>query len=146
MGVPPLKTYSGVAATPERKMTVLVRDGGGKHSGHQRKLAHHYVFSKDGFNWGFDKYGPSELARSLLLDAFGQEDCPSFPEKCQCISTWVEPTYEAFKSDIITKMERDQDWKLEQLTVCEWVFDYMRGQEGISELESEANQLEGSPR
>lgn len=136
----PLKTYQGTAPKKDRKLSVLVLATGNRNP---RKLTHHYRHSKDGFNWGYDQHGPSELARSLLLDAFGVEECPSSPDKCKCDSGWVEPTYHAFKSDVITKMARDEDWHLDQVTVCEWVFDYMKS-DGLTDLAT--GFLEGSPR
>lgn len=115
-----LKTYHGLAATEDHASTVTVRDRRSP-----KKLGHHVRHSPTGFNWGYGGSGPADLARSLLFDAFGQPECPPFPSECECRSKWVDSTYQAFKSDIVSKLTQDQDWKLVQMEVCEWVFDYL---------------------
>jgi hypothetical protein len=114
----PMKTYYGVPKESGGGI-VTVRDKGG----HSTFLAHHVRHSPDGFNWGYGGSGPIELARCLLLDAFGTTRCPSYPEQCRCGNEWAEANYQGFALDVLSKMEQSEDWKLGQLTVCEWVFD-----------------------
>lgn len=39
----------------------------------QRRLEHHVRHSPDGFAWGYGGSGPADLARSILIDALGDE-------------------------------------------------------------------------
>lgn len=117
-----MRTYYGHAATEERPATVFARDDRGP-----KPLAHHLRHSPTGFNWGYGGSGPAELARCILLDAFGVRECPAADgDECQCASSWVEPSYQAFKSDTIAKLVQDEDWKLLQQDVIDWDFDYLR--------------------
>lgn len=118
-----MRTYFGHAPTEERASVVFVRDVRGP-----KPLVHHIRHSPTGFNWGEGGEGPADLARSILFDSFGIYECPASPEECQCESLWVEPTYQAFKSDVVSKLEAGEDWKLLQQDVTDWTFDYL-GQE-----------------
>ena len=114
-----LKTYYGVT-----------KEGGGgivsiRNKGRHSPLTHHVRYSPDGLNWGHGGPGSNELARCLLLDAFGTTGCLDSPGPCGCSNEWAEANYLAFSNDIISKLEKDKDWKLEQLQICEWVFDNM---------------------
>ena len=119
LGRDTLKTYYGHAATTERPASVMVRDQ------RPQALAHHVRHSPTGFNWGYGGSGPSELSRCILLDSFGITECPFAPKECQCQSSWVEPTYQGFLSDVVSKLAKDEDWKLYQQDIADWVFDYL---------------------
>lgn len=114
-----LKTYYGHAATAERPASVIVR------AKKSKMLVHHIRHNPTGFTWGYGGSGPSELSRCILLDSFGTEECPSAPKECQCQNTWVEPTYQGFLSDVVSKLAKDKDWKLYQKDITDWVFDYI---------------------
>lgn len=114
-----MKTYHGYAATKEHAAQVVVRNGS------LRKLEHHVRHSPTGFSWGFGGSGPGDLARCILLDTFGMIDCPDAPKECQCESKWVEPAYHAFKDDVVAKLSQESDWKLQQVDVANWVFDFL---------------------
>lgn len=114
-----LKTYHGSVATKDFKPMVNVR------TDRLKKLAHHVIFSPNGFSWGEDSLGSTELARCILLDAFGIEQCPDSPEPCSCDVGWVQESYAAFSDEIIAKLDEKQDWKLDQVFVVDWTFDYL---------------------
>lgn len=117
-----MKIYYGHAATQERPNYVTVRP----EPGNKTALTHHVRHSLDGYGWGYGGSGPADLARSILLDSFGQEQCPDGPGECQCKSLWVEPTYQAFKGDVIANLSQNEDFKLSQASVMDWVFDYLQ--------------------
>jgi len=113
-----LKTYYGI----------LKGDGGFvsvRNKGRAANLSHHVMHSPDEFTWGSGGPGTIELARCLLFDAFGISICPDYPNSCECRNEWVEPNYQGFMSDVISKLVKGESWKLEQLEICEWVFDNM---------------------
>lgn len=114
-----LKTYHGSVATKNYSAMVNVR------TDRLKKLTHHVIFSPDGFSWGGDSLGSTELARCILLDAFGAEQCPSLPEPCLCEIGWVDEAYTAFNDEVISKLDGKQDWKLDQVFVVDWTLDYL---------------------
>lgn len=99
-------------------------------------LTHHFRHNPDGFAWGDDGLASTELARSLLLDAFGHRTCPAFPHLCQCTEqdpsdldshkAWVEAIYGDFCDKVIAELPQGEDWKLTQLAVMDWAFDRLR--------------------
>lgn len=117
-----LKSYHGYAASGEAiTARILVRTRGGK----TLLLNHHRVFSENGMTWGDASDGTLDLARSILLDALGQTECPGYPELCECDIERVEEAYDPFHSDMISPFQSDRDWKLTQNEVLDWVFDYL---------------------
>src|SRR3954465_5843110 len=100
-----LRTYHGHGPTRERDAEVMVRGE------RLEVLTHHYRHSPDGFAWGDDSLGSSELARSLLLDGFGHRTCPTYPLLCRCTEPdvrdsdshkeWVEAIYGDFCDKVI---------------------------------------------
>lgn len=66
------------------KRYILERETGGdisfwveeNETGHQSPLRHHVRHSPDGMNWGYGGSGPSDLARSILIDYLGMHDTP----------------------------------------------------------------------
>jgi hypothetical protein len=42
-------------------------------------LAHAVRHSPDGFNWGYRGSGPSDLARSVLMECLGEDPPPALP-------------------------------------------------------------------
>lgn len=61
-------------------------------------LPHHVYHSPDGFSWGYNGSGPSELARCLLWDVLGEE-----PEK---------RLYFDFRDDVIAHFPSFAFWTL----------------------------------
>ena len=110
------RTYYGHSTTTAYPADVMVR--GNK----LKKLTHHFRHSP-GFYIG--PGAPEELARCILLDSFGFIECPDSPGVCQCESHWVEPSYQAFKTDVVSKLTPEEDWKLFQRDVINWVFDHL---------------------
>lgn len=113
-----VKSYHGYAGNDVHKPLIMVR------TRTLTTLDHHVRHSPDGFNWGYAGSGPADLARSILLDAFGFKPCASYPKECACKAKWVEPCYQEFKDVFIAPLKQDTDWKLEQAPIMDWVFDY----------------------
>ena len=97
-------------------------------------LRHHVKHSPTGMEWGYAGSGPSDTARSILIDVFGEY---SKCEMCNGRSrTWtdclapgcggthitprIESKYQAFKFDVISRLDKDE-WLLEESTVHEWL-------------------------
>lgn len=121
-----MKTYHGDAATE----TVTVED----HStGVVSRLPHYVRHSPDGFLWGYGGSGPAELARCLIIDALGSAawehgernaagDTPNGPfQTYGVVSSLVELTYQAFKEQVIARLDRHKDWTLTQNRVLTFV-------------------------
>jgi hypothetical protein len=124
-----VKTYIGRSGLGGP--TVLVEEDGAT-----RPLPHHVRHSPDGFNWGYGGSGPSDLARSLLIDFFGQEaDCPECERSGQLedepghmTSCWecggdgfkLPVGYQDFKFQVIAGLP-SAGWTLSEEKVAEWV-------------------------
>lgn len=120
-----LRTYFGRMPQNGRGKEVQVRESS------LQTLVHHVRHSPTGFEWGSAGAGPSDLARSILLDAFGTRECPTRPERCECESDWVEPAYGEFRDLVIANLDKDQDWKLQQGWIIDWVFDFMAAERAV---------------
>lgn len=116
-----MRTYYGFAATQDLESNVTVRD-----SRSPKQLTHHLRHSPGGFTWGKDSQGCSELGRCILLDSFGSRSCPDAPGDCKCNLKWVEPYYQAFGGDVISKFSESEDWHLSQVEVLDWTFDHLK--------------------
>lgn len=121
-----MKQYYGHAATPERSTYVTARDRGGP-----EVITHHVRHSPTGFEWGYSGEAPSDLARSLLLDAFSVVSCPTAPEDCRCENRWVEASYGAFRDKVIAAFTKEEDWRYTQGSALDFVFDYTSDLEHI---------------
>lgn len=118
-----MKSYYGHAATEASPASVTVREGNQR----ARMLAHHNRHSPTGFEWGYSGQGPSDLARCILLDAFGTGPCPAVePAVCSCENVWVDTSYPAFRDAVIANRTQDDDFRLDQTWVIDWVFDYIK--------------------
>ena len=113
-----MRTYYGYSPMNVRGQEVMVRYKT------LQKLPHH-VRHADSFTWGYGGSGPRELARCILLDAFGISSCPDNPNECRCTSKWVEPAFAAFAENFLAKYSEDEDWKISQRDVVDWVFDFL---------------------
>lgn len=122
-----MKDYYGSPANDEGVGggTVVVRPRGGSHR--PMTLTHHYRHSIDGFNWGYSGAGPSDLSRSLILDAFGVQECLAAPALCECVNPWADPSYTFFRDNVVAHLDQAQEFKLSQGTITDWVFDYIKG-------------------
>jgi hypothetical protein len=69
------------------------------------ELANHGQWSDD-FEWGYGGGGPASLARSILWDVFGGQPT--------ALAT------QAFKWDVVARLERDDDWSLTEPAVRAW--------------------------
>lgn len=127
-----MKAYNGNASTKDRPLSVTVRDEKGA-----KILAHHLRHSPTGYNWGYGGSGPSELARCILLNAFGTDVCPDAPQECRCENSWTEASYPAFRDSVIAGLKQDEDWKLHQEWIMDWVFDYVDAEAEVIRDETE---------
>lgn len=62
--------------------------------------------SPDGFSWGYQGSGPSQLALALLLEAMGWEDALMY--------------YQEFKRDVISGLPK-HDFSLPATTIFTWI-------------------------
>jgi hypothetical protein len=69
-------------------------------------LAHAVRHSPDGFNWGYRGSGPSDLARSVLMECLG-EDPPQL--------------YHAFKEHFIAPLQQDAAWQIDEAAIRQWL-------------------------
>lgn len=103
-----MKVYRGYRE--ERgEATVTVSDGTV-----ERPLGHVMRHSPDGFEWGYDGSGPTELARCLLIDLLGVED----------VHGELSVSYHDFRSDVIARLPRDEyglAWELRADQVQAWI-------------------------
>ena len=60
-------------------------------------------FTADGFEWGYDGTGPSQLAFAILADFFGDE-------------YKALKSYKLFRDQVIAEISEDE-WKLESSTI-----------------------------
>jgi hypothetical protein len=75
-------------------------------------LVHYVRHSPDGFNWGYEGSGPTDLAECILADTVGKE-------------MLLRPEiYQQFKRDIISPIVEDE-WCLPQEVVKDWYDDYL---------------------
>lgn len=68
--------------------------------------------SPDGFSWGYGGSGPSDLARSILWDHLEKEPGSAM--------------YQAFKWDVIAKLDMEANFVLTAEQVASWVAEWMR--------------------
>lgn len=112
-----MKTYRG-----------YVEDGKARVTGRSTKspwsIAHHKKHSDADLNWGTDENLGKDLARSILLDAFGVMTCNDI--ECFCESKWVEQVYEKFYTDVVSKLVANEEWRIKQSEVCDFAFDTLR--------------------
>lgn len=64
--------------------------------------------SPDGFEWGYEGSGPSQLALAILCD-FIQNDSVALQ------------LYQDFKRDVIAKLEQGKDWVISGAEVQKWI-------------------------
>lgn len=87
------------------------------------RLAHHRKFAQADavLNWGDDEGLSRDLARSILLDAFGVTTCNDI--ECLCESKWVEPVYDQFNAEVVSKFKPNEEWRIKQYDVCDFAFE-----------------------
>lgn len=85
-------------------------------------LAHHKRHSTEKLNWDINESLGKDLARSILLDAFGVTTCNDI--ECLCESEWVEPVYEKFYNEVVSKYKAKQEWRITQYEVCDFAFEH----------------------
>jgi hypothetical protein len=99
-------------------------------------LQHVVRHSPTGFECGYGGSGPADLARSLLIDALGEEALcalcggtradPDGQGRCmecwgQGFSSLVESNYQALKRDIISTLPQDREWRLSAPELLDWL-------------------------
>lgn len=113
-----MKTYIGSRDKESGRPRVLVDEGRGTEG--QRRLGdlkHLPYHSPDGFEWGYCGSGPADLAIALLADAD--------PTLLRADVPPIEPAlYQAFKTQVIARLPRDQRWTLTQVQIVDWVTAY----------------------
>jgi hypothetical protein len=77
-------------------------------------LRHVRKHSPDGFAWGYEGSGPAELARCLLIDAFGVtvDDYGDAPI--------VDRAYQDFKREVVAGWDIDEPWSITRDEVRHW--------------------------
>jgi len=102
-----MKVYSGKRFAGRTE--VLVSD---QHQGFTKHLAHFVRHSPDGFEWGYGGSGPSDLARSILIDYFGGVGNPEATAK-------AEPLYQKFKFAFLASSS--EEFALGETEIEEWI-------------------------
>lgn len=85
-------------------------------------LTHHKRYSSNPLNWNDDADLGKDLARSILLDAFGITTCNDI--ECVCESKWVESVYEKFYEEIIRNLKPKNEWRMTQYSICDFAFEH----------------------
>lgn len=98
-----MKTYTAL----HPRADVWVRDGERRYL-----LEHHVHHSPDGYAWGYGGSGPSELAKDILWDLLDAQPDGG--------------VYQAFKFDIIARLDEDQGWSLTEGAIRDWLEDHFR--------------------
>lgn len=110
-----MKSYRGYVEEGRARVT-------GRATGSPWSIVHHKKYSDaDLLNWGTDENLGKDLARSLLLDAFGLDSCNDI--ECFCENKWVEPTYEKFYAEVVSKLKEGEEWRMTQNQICDFAFD-----------------------
>ena len=102
--IPQSKCYAGARVLGRAVVTVHVLTAAGVTS---YPLAHVVLHSPDGFNWGYRGSGPSDLARSLLMDCLGADPEPQL--------------YHAFKEEFIAGLEQEAAWHIDEAAIRRWL-------------------------
>ena len=83
-------------------------------------LPHYPFHSPTGFEWGFSGSGPADLARCILLHHCGVrphvrgEFYPPAPGE-------LPVRYQAFKFDVIARLQPDEPWALTSQQISAWI-------------------------
>jgi len=111
-----MKLYTGLNAKGAWTTHVTVRTPGIKEI---PMLAKHF---KGDFQWGIECNESKELAKSLLLDAFGTTTCRL--KKCKCQNDWITTNHiDSFHEKIVMEWISDETFKITQGAICDFVFD-----------------------
>lgn len=113
-----MKTYRGYFEEGRARIT-------GRSNKSPWNLAHHKKHSDADLLWKTeDENIGKDLARSILLDAFGIMTCNDI--ECFCESKWVESVYEKFYTEVISDLKTKEEWRIKQVEVCDFAFDTLR--------------------
>lgn len=83
-------------------------------------LRHYPFHSPTGFEWGYSGSGPADLARCILLHHFGVT--PTSRGKFYPPAAGELPVgYQAFKFDVIARLEPDAQWALTSQQISGWI-------------------------
>ncbi|MDQ7794119.1 MAG: DUF6166 domain-containing protein [bacterium] len=74
-------------------------------SGHVRPLRHHVRHSPSGLEWGYGGSGPSDLARSILINCVGRK--------------LADRHYMQFKFDFVARWS--DSWEISEVKIREWL-------------------------
>jgi hypothetical protein len=116
-----------VRENPQTKteVNVLVRPDNEGGTGYMYELRHHVRHSPDGFEWGYEGSGPSELARCILIDFLDQH------EEAERGDPWARVprvSYQEFKRLFIAGAAKE-GFMLDGTEIAAWVHE----QEALSE-------------
>lgn len=118
-----MKIYSGHAtASGPGPVSVIETSDTGEASG--LPLEHHVLHSPDGFSWGYLGSGPAELARCLLWDHLGAEPVPAL--------------YQDFKAEMVGVWPLQENWRLSQTALEDWLGGWRVGHPDWAETVEEA--------
>lgn len=112
-----MKTYTGMVVDGQK--VIYVRYPGGTKVIMPKHLKHS---AEDKFDWGQNSGESLNTALSILMNAFANEFCDKV--NCICYNEWVMDAYQTFDAEVVSKL--DNYWKLNQVAVCDWVFDFLR--------------------
>lgn len=126
-----MKIYAGHLGPDRRPAAVMVMEGEpDDEATRQYPLEHHVQHSPDGFSWGYRGSGPAELARCLLWDHLGAQPIPAL--------------YQDFKAEVVADWPQDEEWRLSQAALRDWLASWEVGHPGWPLTQDEAmTSLEG---
>lgn len=119
---PPGRLYFGNAGA--HTVTVEEKDGS------VRRLEHHVHHSPDGFSWGYQGSGPSELARCILWDFLGAQPHPA--------------CYQDMKEDLVSTQPIDGPFELDGERLDGWLMSWRAQYPNTPTVESDDHGC-GSP-
>ena len=97
--------YGYVVGPMQWVVQVIERDGTPRNLKARTDEVNH---SPDGFAWGYAGSAPAQLAYAMLRDVTGDK-------------ALSERLYQAFKTDVIAKLDKDESFRLHTNDIIRWV-------------------------
>jgi hypothetical protein len=117
------KEYYGVPASEGHNVNVTWRLRGSR----PLPIAKHLTKTVDPvFDWGHEGASAKNLARSLLLNAFGTlTECKR--KVCKCANDWVDTgTVDYITKEVVATLRQGDTFKINQMILCDTVFEYRK--------------------
>lgn len=122
-----MKEYTGMIIDGQK--VVYVRYPGGSKVMMPKHVKHE---SEDKFDWGQSSAESLNTALGLLMNALGSEFCEKI--NCVCPNDWAVEAYQTFDAEFVAKLDPNY-WRVSQVAICDWVFDYLKNKDLITDKE-----------